>query len=114
MTDQEKQSIVAHYLSLSNEGNVLPKEPTVNDLFDHCNLRRLKRWKRNRRLKKKFLKRWFRYVPKEICSEYRSKILANSTAEFTRLLLNRESIARRMFKVEPLPAVRVPDNIYLN
>ena len=108
MTDHEKQLIIAHHLSLTDKDNVLPKEPTVEDLFNYSNLRRPKHWERNKRLYKKFVKDWSKYVSEKIRNEFRSKIFAKAMVGPFKGLLNRESFARKAFRVEPLPAGALP------
>ncbi len=80
--------------------NVLPKKPTIEDLFEFSNLRRPKRWRRNKRLHKKFRRNWRKYVPKRIYREFMRKIL---TSPFRRRI-NYSEIARKAFSVQPMPS----------
>jgi len=97
MTNEEKQAIIAK--QFSTQKDVLTESPTIDDLISFSNLKRPKRWKRNRRLYKKFKKRWFKYLPKRILKEYCCKLFTKPLRE----RLNYESIAQKIFKVEPLP-----------
>jgi len=85
--------------ALRKNANVLPEEPTIEDLFEFSNLRRPKRWRRNQRLHKKFRKNWSKYVPKRIRIEFMSKVLASPL----RRRMDYGSIARKALSVQPLP-----------
>ena len=108
LSDEEKQAIIAEKLGAHSESfvckkvffkGVLPDKPTIDDLFQFSNLKRPKRWKRNRRLNKKFHKRWFKYVPHRIFIEFICKLMSQPL----RQRLDYESVARKAFKVEPMP-----------
>ena len=91
--------------SLIKRKHVLPDIPVINDLFKFSNLRRPKRWRRNRRLYKKFKNQWVKYVPKRIFIEFTCKSMMETFIQ----RFGNEGFNRKIFEVEPLSDVSLSD-----
>lgn len=82
----------------------LPERPIIDDLFSFCILKNPKRWKRNKRLNKKFKKHWMRYVSQKTINYFLSKIIITPL----RRRLDYDSLARKAVAIEPLPQGALP------
>lgn len=98
INEKKKLELLEEFIN-SKTKFVLPENPIIDDLFRFCTLRRPKKWKRNKRLNKKFRKNYNKYVPESIRHEFMAKIFA----KVIKPRLNFDSIARRALTVEPLP-----------
>jgi hypothetical protein len=73
---------------------------TADDILRRSWLKNKKRWSNNRRLHKKFVKHWSRYISYKVYAEIMGSLLTAAISN----RLNYDEIGRKAFKVEPLPA----------
>ena len=74
--------------------HVFPEIPKRNDLFKYSKIRLKKK-----RMRKKFLKRYYAYVARKIWFEYLAKCMVAPI----RTSLNYAGLGRKLFRVEELP-----------
>jgi hypothetical protein len=89
-----RDELIAEALSDVKMTNVLPDEPTHEDLMPFSKIRL-----RKKRMRKKFLKSPFKYVSRRIWREYFAKLMVSPI----RRALNYQGIGRQLLMVEELP-----------
>lgn len=105
---EKRDNLVGEILKKEQECYVLSLDPTSEELLSYVRLN-IKR----KRLRKKFLKQPMFYkkrLPQRIVTEYCSKSLGNVCREAVWDVMNRESFARKVFLVQPLPESEVLKN----
>lgn len=97
----QREQCLANYLNDQTKNWVLSRYPTAEELLPYVRLNIKKKRIHNKFLKKPLF--YLKRLPKKIASEYTSKLLGLSFKDMLMHTLNRESFARRILLVKPIP-----------